>query len=158
MGGPSGGNDTWDSQKVCASIFHRTWIAQETWWVWPVVRDQGRPRQALGPPYHLLIVNPDHSGQGFPRDPWKHLEKSLYLCLFVCVEGGDSICVHVCNERVEATDRAMGAFLLQLYTLPVETGLLTGPEVYPSALTTTATNNNQSPTSPPLPPLPSPPE
>lgn len=79
-------------------------MAQETWCMWPVVRDQDRPRQALGPPYHLLIVNPDHSGQGFPRDPWKHLEKSLYLYLFVCVEGGDSICVHVCNERVEATD------------------------------------------------------
>lgn len=92
------------SQKVCAFIFHRTWMAQEAWWVWPVVRDQDRPRRALGPPCYLLIVNPSHLGQCFPRDPWKHLEKSLYHYLFVCVGGGDSICVYVCSVRVEATD------------------------------------------------------
>lgn len=79
-------------------------MAQESWWVWPGVRDQDRPRRALGPPCYLLIVNPSHSGQCFSRDPWKHLEKSLYLYLFVCVGGGDSICADVCNEHVEATD------------------------------------------------------
>ena len=84
------------SQKVCAFIFHRTWMAQESWWVWPDV--------CLGPPCYFLIVNPSHSGQCFFRDPWKHLEKSLYLYLFVCVGGGDSICEYVCNERVEVTD------------------------------------------------------
>lgn len=101
------------SQKVCAFIFHRTWMAQEAWWVWPVVRDQDRPLRALGPPCYLLIVNPSHSGQCFPRDPWKHLEKSLYLYLFVCVGGGDSICVYVCSERVEATD---GQWVSSSYT------------------------------------------
>lgn len=73
-------------------------MAQEAWWVWPVVRDQDRPRRALGPPCYLLIVNPSHLGQCFPRDPWKHLEKSLYLSL--CVLGVETLYVCMCAVSV----------------------------------------------------------
>lgn len=124
------------------------------------VASSQRPGQTkMGYRPSLLSFNckPWSLGAGFSQGPLETFGKRLCISLCVCWEWSLYMCV--CVQSACGGHRwAMGAFLLQLYTLHVETGPLTGPEVNPSALTTTTTNKNQSPPSPPLPPLPSPPE